>query len=446
MAKFRIRVKIDRFAATLAIAAALPGAWVTSAALGAGHNTKHKPKPDLVVSKLSNPPPSLGKSLAATARINNVGKAHAGASKTRFYLSTDTKLSKRDVLVGSGKAGALDPGKHEPGNASLTLPRGTKPGTYFLIACADGTHVVNEQNEANNCRASKKPGKLRCTIGDADCDGYLPPADCNDHNAAIHPGAPDKPDLKFIDSNCDGIDGNAQRAVFVSGIGDDAAPGTRAHPKRTLAAAVAAAAAQGKDVYATLGIYTERLYVVNGVGVYGGYDTSWKRSLSNQTRITGSPNGVGDTEAAVASNVTAPTKLQLLTLSPSAPSQFTSGASSYGLHGVDSGGLRIERVTVHAAAGVAGVAGGIGIPGKKGGDGKSGQSSIDDHSGGSGGVSAANHPGGSGGLGRVQQQWSRWGARVSALCRRLRSLGWSAWHRRRRRRVHGYGWGKRLCG
>jgi hypothetical protein len=41
---------------------------------------------------------------------------------------------------------------------------------------------------------------------DADGDGVTAPADCNDHDASIFPGAAD-PDGDGIDQNCDGVDG-----------------------------------------------------------------------------------------------------------------------------------------------------------------------------------------------------------------------------------------------
>lgn len=59
-----------------------------------------------------------------------------------------------------------------------------------------------------------------CTTqaGDADGDGYLPPADCNDSNASIHPGAYDIPG-DGIDQDCDGQDAQVQDADH-DGIAD----------------------------------------------------------------------------------------------------------------------------------------------------------------------------------------------------------------------------------
>ena len=59
--------------------------------------------------------------------------------------------------------------------------------------------------------------------------------DCAPKNAAIHPGATDLPDLGFVDSNCDGIDGTEPDAIFASPSGNDANPGTKAKPKREIA-------------------------------------------------------------------------------------------------------------------------------------------------------------------------------------------------------------------
>jgi len=100
------------------------------------------------------------------------------------------------------------------------------------------------------------------------------------------------PDLSFVDSNCDGIDGTETDAVFASPLGDNANPGTKAEPKRGVQAAVLAAAADGKDVYAAGGEYG-RVEAASGVGIYGGYGPeTWKRDSAFVTSITGVPEGI----------------------------------------------------------------------------------------------------------------------------------------------------------
>jgi hypothetical protein len=198
--------------------------------------------------------------------------------------------------------------------------------------------------------------------------------------------------LSSTNPNC--FDGDAAHGIFVSGLGDDANPGTMAFPKRTIAAGLIAAGQQNKnDVYVTKGVFPETLDVVNGVNLYGGYDAAWQRSPANVTKITGPPGVPGDVAAAVANGVTKPTELQLLTLAPSAPTSL--GASSYGLQGKDSGRLVLDHVTVTAAPGATGAPGLNGSPGAPGGDG----SSPPTEGSGRGGQSAVGHLGGAGGVG-----------------------------------------------
>jgi hypothetical protein len=46
---------------------------------------------------------------------------------------------------------------------SVTIPPGTTPGSYFLLACADDAGQVIESAETNNCRAST--GQVTMTVG-----------------------------------------------------------------------------------------------------------------------------------------------------------------------------------------------------------------------------------------------------------------------------------------
>jgi hypothetical protein len=199
---------------------------------------------------------------------------------------------------------------------------------------------------------------------DYDGDGYADD-DCAPLDPAVHPGAGDKPDLAFEDTNCDGIDGDESKAIFVTLGGDDAASGTRSNPMRTVAAGVAAADAAGKDVYIAAGSYETEpaggVPLADDVGLYGGYGVlSGARSADHVTTIKGSPQALlaeGDTGVV----------LQLLTL------EGTPGAalSAYGVRAVADGAgparLALSKVTATGAAAGRGRNGSGGAPGSPGG-------------------------------------------------------------------------------
>ncbi|MCX6401040.1 MAG: hypothetical protein NTX33_14075 [Propionibacteriales bacterium] len=116
---------------------------------------------------------------------------------------------------------------------------------------------------------------------DTDLDGYAS-ADCKPIDPAVNPAAGDRPDLSFVDSDCDGIDGDSATAIFVNpNDGQDVNPGTKALPVRTMAQAFNLRSATRNTVLVTVAIYSPNaanVTVPDGVGIFGGYDTTWKRS------------------------------------------------------------------------------------------------------------------------------------------------------------------------
>ena len=351
----------------------------------AGARKPQGPKPDLVVVALANPPPkaSPGDSFAISGSIKNSGKATAGASKTGLYLSPDRTAGPGDVSLGSFGAPKLRSGKSAPLRAQVRIPPATG-GAYFLLACADVSQAVSEANERSNCRAASStvavaglvlPGSSNSPAPpnslappnspgplDSDGDGTLDASDCAPTDPAIHPGAPDPPDLAFVDSNCDGIDGNAAAAIFVSAAGGhELAAGTRADPLRTVAAGVQEAAAQGKNVYVAAGTYEEGsgVSLATGVGIYGGYDpTTWARPGAQPTTIDGSP------QALLADSVTGAT-LQLLSLHATADGAGT----AYGVRAINGSSLLLVDDQIVAGSGSPGTTGSTGSTGVNGGNG-----------------------------------------------------------------------------
>ncbi|MHB8817353.1 MAG: CARDB domain-containing protein, partial [Steroidobacteraceae bacterium] len=353
-------------AVTVAVAGAAAVALGVAASLAAAAARG----PDLVLASTS-PAPSV--QLAPGARFSerfaekNVGSGRAGASTTGFYLSTAATFGRSATLLAPGvPIGALSPGQKIKRSAKLVIPVTVRPGAYYLIGCADIAHKVAELSESNNCRTASRRVRVACR-------------------------ATNSPALTSPNKYC--FDGDAADGIFVSPAGKDSNPGTMAAPKQTLAAGVAAAAAQGKDVYLADGTYSEILNVANGVSVFGGYDAHWHRSPANTTTITGVTTGPPvfsfETEAALAVGVTTPTTLQLLRLAPLMP--YFLGMSSYGLQGSGSTGLLLDHDTVLAQPGRPGPDGVNGTPGTPGGNGAPGSA------GGVGGTSAVGHVGGQGG-------------------------------------------------
>jgi hypothetical protein len=128
---------------------------------------------------------------------------------------------------------------------------------------------------------------------------------------------PDPPDDQFLDSNGDGIDGDIDKAIFVATTGDDADPGTRAAPKRTIGAAITEAAgdAQKTEVYVSAGTYMETVQLTAGVSVYGGYNAAagWERSATNVATVQ------GDTTAVTGDGIAQQTTVDRLTIASTWP-------------------------------------------------------------------------------------------------------------------------------
>jgi trimeric autotransporter adhesin len=111
---------------------------------------------DLVETSVTDPPATIaiGASFPVTDTVQNNGNTSAGASTTRYYLSTNGSKSGARQLNGSRSVPSLAAGATSSGTVSVRVTSGSATGTYYLLACADDTLVVPETNESNNCKAS----------------------------------------------------------------------------------------------------------------------------------------------------------------------------------------------------------------------------------------------------------------------------------------------------
>jgi len=97
--------------------------------------------------------------------------------------------------------------------------------------------------------------------------------------SCIPTGPGDLPDDDFVDSNCDGIDGDKRAAIFVSPDGKVDNDGSFGSPVSTISKGIELAAARGKDVYVCTADYAENVVVeTKAVNIFGGYDcVGWSR-------------------------------------------------------------------------------------------------------------------------------------------------------------------------
>lgn len=110
--------------------------------------------PDLVISSVSaSSSVAAGQSLTITDTTRNQGAAPAEASVTHYFLSTNSTLDAADVPLGSRDVPALGAGASNSASTALTIPAGTAPGTWYLIAKADAPGSIAESIETNNTAA-----------------------------------------------------------------------------------------------------------------------------------------------------------------------------------------------------------------------------------------------------------------------------------------------------
>jgi hypothetical protein len=349
----------------------------------------------------------------------------ASASTTSVFLSKDAVRDAKDRKLGGKVAAAIRVAKTATASIKVTVPAATTAGAWKLLVCTDAASRVRESNEKNNCRAvaltvtaapnsgnttptptTPTPPPVDPRTVDSDGDGVTEAnGDCRPGDASSYPGAADKPDAAYIDSNCDGIDGDKNGAIFVSSVGSDFSTGSISQPKLTVQAAVDAAkvAVPKKDVYVSGGVHAvgSGLQLATGVSIYGHYDgTTWARPSVLGTVLEGNPSAV---------SVEATTGVTIQQVDQRATAGGAHGTSHYGIRLAGSSSVTLEDVHVSAAAGVPGADGHTGDPGTAGNNGSPGAAAICASAfnvGGAGGYGPTGKNGGAGGYGSVSTSYA----------------------------------------
>lgn len=218
------------------------------------------------------------------------------------------------------------------------------------------------------------------------------------------PTGADDPDNTSTDQNCDGIDGDVARAIFVATTGNDLNPGTRSLPKLHVQAGINAASITQPHVYVSEGIYDEAVTLISGVSVYGGYsaNNSWARSAAYTTTIRNGVVNNGRIVAVTGTAITTPTTVAYVTIQ--GRDTNTPGASVYGFYCSNSTALTLRNNVIIGGSAGSGAAGSNGTGGANGMAGTNGSNGTCDNNiagaaGGPGGSSSCGRTGGAGGQG-----------------------------------------------
>ncbi len=222
-----------------------------------------------------------------------------------------------------------------------------------------------------------KAGKPTCGVS---CDGGWVDTDGQAFNGCECQlqGDDDVPDGK--DANCDGIDGNLAKAIFVAPTGSDTWPGTREQPMRTVAAAVNRAASSNKrDVYAQGGQYAGIVTAAPGVHVYGGFGPGWVQRQPAQwpSTLLGTADAQGDAFTVVCSDFGA-AKARLDGFTIQGGDASAPGRSSYAVVSGRCGpSWVLSQLLIQAGSGADGSPGASGVDGAIGTSGTAGKGAKD---------------------------------------------------------------------
>jgi uncharacterized repeat protein (TIGR01451 family) len=106
--------------------------------------------PNLTITSLQAPKAVMpGSPFIIQDTTKNKGQIEAGASTTRFYLSTDKIVGAGDVVLANRPVPALMPSESNSFSTTATIDAATALGRYFLIGVPDVDNVVAETNDTN---------------------------------------------------------------------------------------------------------------------------------------------------------------------------------------------------------------------------------------------------------------------------------------------------------
>ncbi|HZF48288.1 MAG TPA: hypothetical protein VE093_06545, partial [Polyangiaceae bacterium] len=138
------------------------------------------------------------------------------------------------------------------------------------------------------------PCMAGCPAGFFDVDGNPLTGTCGcEYQCNLVSPDSDPIDENYVDANCDGTDGLAEKCIFVSASeGNDGNSGARLAPMKSIKMAIEQAMAVGVPSVCVSGeTYNEAVTVASGVSIYGGFDHTdadfkFRRKASATTNVS----------------------------------------------------------------------------------------------------------------------------------------------------------------
>ncbi len=280
------------------------------------------------------------------------------------------------TLIGMDKCLTEDTGRKYCGRDCSTI---SCPTGYDCSTETIGGTMFKEcvpQSGACDCNTAMQAGATDpCTIATTFgtmCAGTSTCAGAAGWGTCTPPSATDDPDATYMDQNCDGIDGDITKGIFVAGGG--ANTGTcglnKSTPCQTISFGIVRGVQAGRpNVYVQAGNYNEVVVLLNGVNVWGGYDFNWQRgpysNSANRVTVTGAQDtttgGDGEYLTVRAHDLIVPvTMADLVLQGPNAQglggASGRDGRSSYVVH-AKAAGVTLSRVQIVAGSGAGGATG-----------------------------------------------------------------------------------------
>jgi len=120
--------------------------------------------------------PVAGGRFTIAATVRNAGGAAAEATTLRYYRSTDARITRSDMEVGTDALAEIAASEARGESVEMSAP--ATPGTYYYGACVDA--VADEADLTNNCSASVQITVRERQDDDAHPDLVVPPVSVSD--------------------------------------------------------------------------------------------------------------------------------------------------------------------------------------------------------------------------------------------------------------------------